>query len=291
MGDGSTDGTTEDATDDGNEREGERELMAMVDRPVTTESIRSDLRDLGVERGDVLLIHSSMSSLGWVSGGAPAVVDALLDAVGERGTLVAPAHSPQCSDPSVWENPPVPDDWVDSVRESMPPYRPEITPTHGIGAVAECFRDYPGTERSDHPAFSFAAQGPEADGIVGDHPLEEALGEDSPLGELYDRDAAILMLGTDHVTNTSLHLAEYRADYSNARRTKGAPVLVDGERRWVEYEDLVIDSDDFPAIGEAFEREVDSAVVEGTVGAATATLIDGPALVDFGVEWMEANRE
>ncbi|MFC6726116.1 AAC(3) family N-acetyltransferase, partial [Halobium palmae] len=51
--------------------------MAMVDEPVTTDSIVSDLRDLGVERGDVLLVHSSLSSLGWVSGGAPAVVDAL----------------------------------------------------------------------------------------------------------------------------------------------------------------------------------------------------------------------
>jgi aminoglycoside 3-N-acetyltransferase len=265
--------------------------MAMVDEPVTTGSILTDLRDLGVERGDVLLVHASMSSLGWVSGGAPAVVDALLDAVGEAGTLVTPTHTPQCSDPGVWENPPVPDDWVDPVRESMPPYRPAVTPTHGIGAVAECFRDYPETERSDHPTFSFAAQGPEASGIVGDHPLEGALGEGSPLGALYDRDWRVLMLGTDYGTNTSLHLAEYRADHSTERRTKGAPVLVDGERRWVEYDDLVIDADDFPALGEAFEREVGPAVAEGTVGAATATLVDGRALVDFGVEWMTENRE
>ncbi|MFC4358885.1 aminoglycoside N(3)-acetyltransferase [Halobium salinum] len=263
--------------------------MEMVDEPVTTESMTADLRDLGVERGDRLLVHSSLSSLGWVSGGAPAVVDALLAAVGDAGTLVTPTHSTQCSDPSVWENPPLPDGWLDTVTETMSPYRPEITPTYGMGAIPECFRDYPETMRSRHPAFSFAARGPDASAVVEDHPLEGGLAEDSPLGRLYDREATVLMLGTDHATNTSLHLAEYRAAFEKEFRTKGAPMLVDGERQWVEWEDLRIDSDDFPDIGEAFEAEV--GLVEGAVGAATAKLVDQRALVDFGVEWMSENRE
>ncbi|MFC6726868.1 aminoglycoside N(3)-acetyltransferase, partial [Halobium palmae] len=171
---------------------------------------------------------------------------------------------------------------------SMPAYRPAITPTFRIGAIPECFRDYPATVRSRHPTYSFAAQGADPTGIVDGHTFENSLGEESPLGRLYDRSATVLMLGTGYETNTSFHLAEYRADYPKERRTKGAPVLVDGERRWVEYEDLVIDSDDFPQIGGAFEESV--GLAEGRVGAATAKLVDQRALVDFAAEWMEENR-
>ncbi|EJN61289.1 hypothetical protein HSB1_03300 [Halogranum salarium B-1] len=287
-----TDDPTRDSGDDsggGDEREGHRRLMTMVDEPVTTDALVSDLQNLGVERGETLFVHSSLSSLGWVSGGAPAVVDALLEAVSENGTLVTPTHTSQCSDPDEWENPPVPNEWVETLRETMTPYRPDITPTWMMGAIPECFRDYPETRRSNHPTYSFAAQGPMAGDVVDDHPIEGSLGEDSPLGRLYDLDARVLLLGTGHETNTSLHLAEYRADYSKEYRTKGAPALVDGERRWLEYDDLVIDADDFAEIGEAFEMEEE--LVDGEVGAATAKLVDQRSLVDFGVEWMAENRQ
>ncbi|SEO81591.1 aminoglycoside 3-N-acetyltransferase [Halogranum amylolyticum] len=278
-----------DDPNDGDEREGHRRLMEMVDEPVTTDSLVADLRGLGVERGETLLVHSSLSSLGWVSGGAPAATDALLEAVGEEGTLVTPTHTPQCSDPDEWENPPVPDGWVETLRETMTPYRSEITPTWAMGAIPECFRDYPETRRSNHPTYSFAAQGPTAADVIEDHPIDDSLGENSPLGRLYDLDAQVLMLGTGHETNTSLHLAEYRAEYAKEYRTKGAPALVDGERRWLTYEDLEIDSEDFPEIGEAFEAAV--GLVEGEVGTATAKLVDQRSLVDFGVEWMAENRQ
>lgn len=51
----------------------------------------------------------------------------------------------------------------------------------------------------------------------------------------------------------TLHLAEYRADYPGKEwATQGAPVMIDGERQWVTFEDLEGDSDDFEAIGKAF---------------------------------------
>ncbi len=103
-------------------------------------SIAHDLRTLGLERGETVLVHGSLSELGWVCGGAPAVVDALQRVVTESGTVVMPTHSPGNRDPDNMGNPPVPDSWADTIREQFPPYRPAVTPTQGMGAIAECCR-------------------------------------------------------------------------------------------------------------------------------------------------------
>jgi aminoglycoside 3-N-acetyltransferase len=258
--------------------------------PVTVDRIRTDLRALGVERGDVLLVHSSLSALGWVSGGPVAVVDALVERLGESGTLVCPTHSTQCSDPVDWENPPVPDDWVETVQETMPAYRPNVTPTRGMGAIPEVFRDLPDARRSDHPAHSFAARGPDAAAVTEDHSLDRSLGEGSPLARLYDLDASVLLLGVGHERNTSLHLAEYRADRDAETLTKGGPVLRDGERVWAEYEDVHVDDTDFSEVGADFETAHPEAVSRGTVGVGDATLVEQRPLVDFAVGWFERHR-
>ena len=267
----------------------ERDAVEAIDEPVTVERIVTDLRDLGVEAGDTLLVHSALSELGWVAGGPQAVVDALQRVVTESGTVVMPTHSTQYSDPSVWTSPPVPEEWVERIEDAMPPFRAAVTPTRSMGAIAECFRDYPGTQRSRHPLYSFAAWGADAEAIVADHSFEHGMGENSPLAAVYEREGSVLLLGTGHETDSSLHLAEYRADIDAGKTTAGAPVLRDGERIWVEWEDIRLDSDDFDEVGAAFEREV-GAVGKGEVGAAEATLLDQRALVDFGVEWLESHR-
>ncbi|APW99187.1 AAC(3) family N-acetyltransferase [Halobiforma lacisalsi AJ5] len=259
--------------------------------PITVESLTTDLRDLGVAAGETVLVHGSLSSLGWVCGGAPAVVDALQRVLGEDGTLVMPTHSPGNRDPTNMGNPPVPDSWYDTVREEMPPYRPAVTPTQGIGAIAECFRSYPGVRRSAHPQHSFAAWGADAEFVTGDHPYDYSLGESSPLARVYDLEGRVLFLGTTHATNTSLHLAEYRAGIDIERTSHASAVRVDGDREWVEWEDLDVDDGDFPDCGEAFERAHPDAFESGQVGVGDAKLLDQRPLVDFAVDWFEANRE
>jgi aminoglycoside 3-N-acetyltransferase len=138
---------------------------------------------------------------------------------------------------------------------------------------------------------SFAAWGEHATEVTADHGLADSLGEGSPLARIEDLDGSVLLLGTGHEVDTSLHLAEYRADIGASRTTYASPVLVDGEREWVTYEDLAVDDGDFPACGAAFEREHPEHLPTGTVGVAKTRLLDQRPLVGFAVGWLERNRD
>jgi aminoglycoside 3-N-acetyltransferase len=123
-----------------------------------------------------------------------------------------------------------------------------------MGAVPEVLRTWPGVLRSDHPVTSFAAMGPNADYLTADHVLEDDTGDRSPVGRLYELDGDVLLLGVTHWNNTSLHLAEARAHYAGKRNLRSSSaMMVAGTRQWVEYETLSTYSDDFGAIGKAFE--------------------------------------
>lgn len=255
--------------------------------PSTLISLKQDFQALGIEPGMTLIAHSSLSSIGWISGGPVAVILALEEALGPEGTLVMPTHSGDLSDPENWSNPPVPEDWKETIRQTMPPYDQDLTPTRGVGAVPETFRKQRGVIRSEHPQMSFSAWGSEAREITSRHSLDFGLGEDSPLARIYDLGGWILLLGAGHEANTSLHLAEFRADFKGKKKIKqGAPLLVDGKRRWIELRDYDEHSDHFPEIGKAY-REAGGLVKDGRVGQADALLIPQRDLVDFAVKWME----
>lgn len=156
---------------------------------VNKSRLADQLRNLGVEEGGVLLVHTSFRAVRPVEDGPAGLIAALREALGPAGTLAMPC-------------------WT---GDDSTPFDPALTAaSEDLGVVAETFRTLPGTVRSTHP-FAFAAAGPKAAEIVaGPLPLPPHA-PDSPIGHMHDLDGQVLLLGVGHDADTALHLAELLA--------------------------------------------------------------------------------
>lgn len=267
----------------------EKDVVRSTRYPNTITTLKRDFKTLGVRPGTVLLVHSSLSKIGWTVGGPVAVIKALMQILTSEGTLIMPTFSSDNSNPSQWENPPVPESWWEIIRKEMPAYQPEITPTRGMGSIVETFRKWPNVIRSNHPTSSFAAWGKHAELITKNHELLADLGENSPLARIYELDGYILLLGVSHKNNTSLHLAEYRSDHFKKQyKLNGSAILVNKKRQWTEWDELDLNMDDFKQLGKDFESKIN--YIPGKVGIADARLLLQRKLVDFAIEWFKENR-
>ncbi|MCD4669589.1 MAG: AAC(3) family N-acetyltransferase [Actinomycetia bacterium] len=270
----------------------EKDVIKKSSRPRTINTLTDDLRNIGVKKGTTLLVHSSMSSIGWICGGAVSVIIAIEQIIGDEGTLIMPAFSGDLSDPAKWENPPVPEQWHGTIRETMPVFYPDLTPTRGLGVIPEVFRKQRGVLRSNHPQVSFAAWGKQAEYITGEHSLEYAFGGKSPLAKIYELDGYVLLIGIGYKNNTSLHLAECRADYlSKKEEACGTPLIVSGKRKWVDLKDIKSNTEDFEELGLAFMKEKKELIKISNIGQARSQFFRQRELVDFAVRWIKVNRK
>jgi aminoglycoside 3-N-acetyltransferase len=257
--------------------------------PNTIETLVRDFESIGIKKGMSLLVHSSLSSIGWVCGSSVSVIYALEHVLTKKGTLVMPTHSSDLSDPGKWVNPPVPESWWNIIREQMPVFNSELTPTREMGIIAETFRKQKSVVRSSHPNSSFAAWGKDKEYIIQDNHLDYQMNEKSHLGRLYELDGYVLLLGVDYNRNTSMHLSEYKATYKTKNIThEYAPIIENGIRVWKGYEDINFNDDDFIDIGKAFEKDNDVRI--GRVGQAKSRLMSQRKIVDYAVKWIEKNR-
>lgn len=153
-------------------------------------TIARDLLDCGLRPGAAVLVHSSLSSLGYVPGGPETVIRAFLEALGPEGTLLLPALSYEHVGPK---------QRVFDVRR---------TPSN-VGAIPEHFRTREGTRRSVCPTHSVCAYGPQTEALVGGHHLDETpCGAHSPFRALRDVGGQVVFLGCGLRPNTSMHGVE-----------------------------------------------------------------------------------
>ena len=248
------------------------------------------LKEVGVEKGQTIMAHTSLKSFGFVCGGAQVIIEALLECVGDEGTIMMPTQSWKNLDPSYgvhWEEP---KEWWDYIRQNWPAYNKDITPTNTMGAVAEMFRKWPGALRSDHPCRSVAAYGKNAEYLVSNHDLSDIFGETSPLAKLYELDGKVLLLGVGYDKNTSMHLADVRANYeSKHMEENSSAMMVNGKREWVTYETLYVDGEDFEDIGEEFVKT--DKVKKVSLGNGEIQFMKQRDIVDFSVDWIEKKRK
>ena len=126
---------------------------------ILKDEIIQKLKEVGLKNGDTVMVHTSLGKMGYVCGGAQAVIEALMEVVGDSGTIMMPTQSWKNLDPETgvhWEADQK--DWQ-LIRDNWSPYDKNLTPTNTMGAVAEMFRQVPGSVRSDHPARSVCAWG------------------------------------------------------------------------------------------------------------------------------------
>ncbi len=237
--------------------------------PVTREELARDLRALGLQRGDLVYIHSSLRRVGWMPQGPWTLGEALRDVLGAEGTLAVPTHT------------------LSFPGRGVPPYDPGQTPTI-LGLFPETVRQRPEALRSGHGSHSSAAIGPLAAYLTAGHDPCHALGYDSPLYRLYRAGGKVLLLGVTQTANTSLHLAESISGVLYTRLPYDASwgpevaCLEDGRvRRYRQVE--------FPGCSGGFDRIEPELrrrgwMREGTVGHAPARLIEDRGLIDTAAE-------
>ena len=257
---------------------------------ITKETIVKELTSIGLEKDDVVMVHTSLKSMGYVCGGAQTVIEALIEVVGEDGTIMMPTQSWKNLDPEEGVHWDADESYWQLIRDHWPAYDKRITPTNTMGAVAEMFRTWPGSIRSDHPARSVCAWGKYAAYLTEHHDLSNIFGEGSPIEKMYELKGKVLLLGVGYDKNTSIHLADARASYPGKHDyIEHSAVLENGVRVWKEYRTLFVDGEDFEQIGKDFEKE--HHVACGNIGNAVIRLMNQRDIVDYSVKWIEQNRK
>lgn len=152
-------------------------------------------KKIGIEKGDILLVHSSLSKIGYVENGAKDVVDALLEVVGENGHLLMP-NSPNASFQL---------DYIQKLDFFDVAHSPSK-----LGVISEYFRLLPDAERSAHPTEPVSCIGPDCEYFVGHHFGNlTPYNKNSPFYRVAERQGKILYLGvTLDNAGTSLHTLE-----------------------------------------------------------------------------------
>ena len=131
----------------------DKEIRTVSD-PVTKKELIRALQKVGVAKSQIVEVHSSLSAFSYVIGGARTVVDALMETVGEDGTILMPFQSSGNTEPSNWCNPAIVPELYSEIRDSIPSYNPLTSDIHGMGAIVENFVHRPGVQFSGHPNVS-----------------------------------------------------------------------------------------------------------------------------------------
>lgn len=233
--------------------------------------LAEQLTRLGIQPGVSLMVHASLRKLGPIEGGAEALLDALIETLGPRGTLLMLLSADN-------EEP------FDALTSKV---------DEDIGVLAEVFRQRPGVRVNDHAAARYGAIGPDSLHLLEPVPLHDYHGPGSVLARFTDSGGCVLRLGANVDTVTVTHWAEYLARVPNKRRVRWRFERGDIGEQWIEALDDdkgIADweqGDYFPQILLDFLKTGQART--GPVGGCSAELFPARTFVDFAVAWLETH--
>ena len=181
-------------------REAELEVKRRSGEVITVERLVNDLKACGLKEGDDVLVHTSLSKIGYVENGQQTVVSALTKVIGSQGNLLMPT-SPNAGLQ------------LEYIR-SLEAFDVKNSPS-ALGAITEYFRKLHNVKRSAHPTEPVACLGPDADFYTGGHIGElTPYTERSPFARISERGGKILYIGvTFDNAGTNLHTLEDAVDF------------------------------------------------------------------------------
>jgi aminoglycoside 3-N-acetyltransferase len=188
---------------------------------LTFEKLVEGFRDLGVEEGDTLLVHSSYKSFGPVDGGPQTVIRALESVLGAEGTLIMPTFNFDFNKGVPWD-----------VR---------TTPSK-MGILTELVRTDPRARRVFHPFYSFAILGKQAE-MLGNLRYKSSYERNSVFGKLRDLDGKIMVIGLSYTNSMTFIEQMEGVDYRFLKQFTGEVTDENGSTYTDTFEMLVRDID------------------------------------------------
>ncbi len=240
------------------------------------EDLLRDLRALGIKKGDTLMVHSSVRSVGALENRADTIIDALMEAVGEEGLLLMPDHT-----------------WA-QMGPNHPVFDPATEPSC-VGVLPDVLRQRENVYRSLHPTHSVVAWGKDAkEYILGEENSKTPCPREGCWGRLIDRKAKILFLGCPLSKNTYIHSVEEWADVPLRFTENPVPfsIVTHDERGTISVEVYRHFNAKCPHISENFVKlrepfELVGAMIEGKVGDAHCYLGDAAGMAEVTLKLLE----
>lgn len=236
------------------------------------EGLKNELQELGINRGDCLIVHCSFKVLKTAGYSPDEVIDTFMELLGAEGTLIMPTFTYSYS--GIW---------------NVVPFNSAVTPGILNGVLSETFRLRPGTLRSGHPAYSVAVSGKLAEYLTANRELSSALGHGSSYEDALNMDAKILLLGVGNSRNSMLHYIEVASGlpYNDIpfRQYWGNKAAVEdnGEIKEVQLvPEYPACSDNFSWLDEVLVKE--EIAVKGRIGDGDCYLMNAGKLKDFVIE-------
>ena len=232
---------------------------------ITKAQMVHDFRLCGIEEGDLILVHSALSAIGHVEGGADAVVDALLEVLGPEGTLAV------------------------SGMDSSKPFDAATSPVV-VGIINETVRTRPNAIRSLRPSHSVAAIGKLATYLTTGHDLAETnCGHGTPYEKLCELGGKIVLIGVDMNRNTTLHTLEDFVDapYLEEHTFMAPTYMKDYEGKTMTVKRYPPGHRDFLTFTQDLRRA--DAMTEGKVGNAVVKVIDVAKMFEIGFALLDKN--